>query len=404
MSFYLESNNKKDCFNCSACCTVCPKDCIKMVYNEKDGYYYPKKDIKECINCGLCEKVCINLNNKNLQQNIKKAYILKNKDDKVRLKSSSGGISDILMKYVIENNGVVYGAKYSDDMEVIHTRAETVLECEKFKTSKYVKSNLKETFKEIKKDLNDNKLILFTGTPCQVAGLKSILTEKQLRKVILCEIMCDSTASPLLFKKFINYLEKKYNSRIVNFNFRGKDEKTKIKIGIVYLENGRVIKLPANKINPYSDYMQIFGCGYSAPYSCMNCKFEHTNERVSDFTIGDYWGRKEIIPDDNKGLSFILINSMKGIELFDNYIKNKVICEEVDIIEALDRNHIKNKSVILKKDEFYDDLPLMDFYNLKKKYVSKYRLRTFVGKMIPKELKDKVKRILIGHNGDFNGK
>lgn len=395
MNFYIETNNKYDCFNCTACSAICPNNCIKMIQNKDDGYYYPQKDNSKCIECGLCKKVCINLNNNNIKQKIKKAYVLKNKDDKVRVISSSGGISDILMRYVIENNGIVYGVKYNEKMEVIHSKANSILECEEFKTSKYVKSNLKKVYLEVKNDLKEQKLILFTGTPCQVAGLKSFLSEKELENVILCEIMCDSAASPLLFKKFIQHLEEKYKGKIVKFNFRGKNGKDETKIGIIYFEDGRIIKLPANRINPYSDYMQIFGCGYSAPYSCMNCKFEDITERVSDFTIGDYWGRKVFIKNDNKGISFMLINSEKGLKIFDDVIKDKVIYEEVSVEEALDRNHVKNKSVILKKDDFYHDLSLMNFNQLKKKYVSKYRLRTMFTKMIPGDIKDKIKKSLV---------
>lgn len=396
MSFYLESCDKRDCFNCTACATICPQKCIEMKFDKKDGYIYPQVEKSRCVNCGMCKKVCINVNNERMQNKIKNAYILYNKDEKTRKNSSSGGISSILMEITIRNNGVVYGACYDKNLNVIHSRAETIEDCEKFKTSKYVRSNIGNIYSQVIKDLSNGRTVLFTGTPCQIAGLKSIAEIKKLDKnLLLCEIMCDSVASPVLFEKFRNQVEKKYNKEIKNINFRSKQNGAHTKSMEITFKDEEKIILPLNKNNLYSEYMQIFGCGLSAPESCSNCQFEHTNERISDFTIGDYWGRKEILEDDNKGISLMLVNSEKGKEIFQREIKERVIYQDVEPLVALNNNHIEPKKNILGKEKFMKDLPLLTFDELAKKYVRKFRWRTKLGKLMPKKLKENIKKIIV---------
>ena len=381
MSFYIKTNKKIDCFNCTACAVACPVQCIEMKKDEKDGYIYPVVDMERCIHCGKCERVCINLCHNTLQNNIKKSYVLYNKNEQVRAKSASGGISSILMEYVINKKGVVYGAAYNEELVVQHFRATTLEECEKFKTSKYVRSDILGIYEQVTEDLKNDKTVLFTGTPCQIAGIKSILSKKLQEKLVLCEIICDSVASPLLFEKFKNEVEKKYNSKIKKINFRSKENGADNMSMKIEFENNESVVLSHKLENIYSEYMQIFGRGLSAPESCKNCKFEHIHERTSDFTIGDYWGKQEFLKDDNKGMSFILLNTEKSIKIFEEYIKDKVGCKQVEIMEALNNNHIQNKSIILNKEEFMEDLPNLSFEELSKKYVRKYRWRTKLGKI-----------------------
>ena len=396
MSFYLESGKKSDCYNCTACATVCPKQCITMEKDEKDGYIYPKIDKTKCIECGRCKQVCINLKSQELQNKIQKALVLYNRDSKTRSTSASGGISHILMEYIIENDGVVYGASYDKNLKVVHTRATTIEECEKYKTSKYVRSDIQNIYKQVIQDLEKGKKVLFTGTPCQIAGLKSVVSEKLQAELILCEIMCDCVASPILFEKFKKQIEKKYQSKIKTINFRSKECGAHNKTMKIEFINGEEILLKQKEQNLYSEYMQIFGCGMSAPECCTKCELEHINERTADFTIGDYWGKKEILKDDNQGISLLLINSKKAEKIFETYIKDKVNYQQVEILQALDSNHQQHKGVILNKREFMEDLPRLSFEELAQKYVRKYRWRTNLGKMIPKSMKEKLKKIIKG--------
>jgi len=395
MSFYLESKDKKDCFNCTACSAICPKNCITMERNLKDGYIYPKIDKEKCINCGRCKNVCIKLNNRELQNNIKHAYVLYNKNEEVRKSSASGGISSLLMEYVIEKNGTVYGAAYDSNLVVCHIRATTLEECEKFKTSKYVRSSIEGVYKQVLEDLNAGRLVLFTGTPCQIAGLKSItLNTKLQEKLILCEIMCDCVASPILFEKYKTAIENKYGKKIEKINFRSKENGAHNKSMKIKFEDNSEVILPHKSQNLYSEYMQIFGCGLSAPISCSSCEFEHTNERISDFTIGDYWGKNEILKDDNKGISLMLVSTEKANKIFNEYIKDKIAFEEVEVMQALDNNHVKPKTNILNKTSFMEDLPRLSFNELSDKYVKRYRWRTKIAKILPKGMKEKIKEII----------
>lgn len=395
MSFYLESNKKIDCFNCTACATVCPKKCITMKKDEKDGYIYPVIDKKECVNCGKCKKVCINLNNSNLQNDIKKSYILYNTNEEIRKTSSSGGISTLLIEYVLSQNGVIYGAAYNEKLIVQHFRATTIEECEKFKTSKYVRSDISGIYQQVINDLKNGNMVLFTGTPCQIAGIKSIVGKNLQEKLILCEIICDCVASPILFEKFKKDVEKKYNSKIKKINFRSKENGADNMSMKIEFQDNKIVLLSHKSENLYSEYMQMFGRGLSAPESCAKCEFEHTDERTSDFTIGDYWGKRKFIKDDNRGISFILLNTKKAVEIFEKYIKDKVEYKEVEILEALNNNHIENKKVILNKEEFMKDLPNLSFEELSKKYIRKYRWRTKLGKILPKSFKEKIKQMII---------
>lgn len=395
MATYLTNHKKRDCYHCTACASVCPVHCIEMKKDE-EGYLYPEIDEERCIHCHKCEQICIKEHSEKNKNKIEKAYVLYNKNQGVRAKSASGGISHMLMEYVIKNNGVVYGVAYNEKLEVSHMRATDLEECERFKTSKYVNSNIKDIYLQVLEDLQKNVIVLFIGTPCQVAGLKAVVPSSKSDNLLLCEIMCDSVASPILFDKFKQHIEKKYKGKIKNINFRAKDKGAHNKsMKIDFYDREPILMLSSDLRSDYANYMQIFGCGMSAPLSCTECQYEETDKRVSDFTIGDYWGKKEILEDDNKGLSLLLLNSEKAVKIFEEELKDKTICQEVLPMEALDNNHIKPKMKFIKRENFMQDLNHMTFEQLVAKYVEKYRWRTALGKILPKSLKEKVKKMLI---------
>lgn len=397
MSCYFISNDKKDCFNCGACAVMCPMKAISMKKDEF-GYFFPYIDKEKCISCEKCKNKCINVDRNNLINKTIKSYVIKNKNNEVRQKSASGGISSILMDYIIEKKGVVYGVGYSSDLEVIHKRATSLEECEDFKTSKYVKSIMHQCYSNILCDLKKGRYVLFTGTPCQIAGIKEVIPSKYEKKLVLCEIMCDAVASPVLFEKFKHYIRKKYNKEILHINFRSKKNGAhNMSMEILFNDDTNVI-LPIKEKNEFADYMQIYGCGLSAPYSCLNCEFENLDERIADFTIGDYWGKKEIIYDDNLGISLLFLNTVKAVEIFDSYIKSKVFYEETTVLQSLDNNHKEHKSNVLNKENFMEDLKKDDFEVLVKKYVDKYAWRTKLGKVLPSNMKNYIKKIIYKNN------
>ena len=204
-------SEKKDCSGCNACFHICPKNAIDMVDDEK-GFKYPKVDDRKCIECNKCIKVCP------LKKNLEKidqigVYAIKNKNEEIRLKSSSGGFFNELCEYVINNEGYVFGAAYDENFDVYHMGTNDLKESQKFKGSKYVKSDINDTYVEVKEFLKKDKLVLYSGTPCQIHGLKSYLGKINQDKLITCDNVCHGTPSPKIFKEYkkTNITDKKNN-------------------------------------------------------------------------------------------------------------------------------------------------------------------------------------------------
>ena len=207
--------NKEDCCGCSACLSICPKHAIYMKHDEK-GYLYPEIRKDSCVNCGLCEKVCP-LKDKEKNKKFEKiAYGVKNKDEHERAKSSSGGVFVEVAKYILNNDGVVYGVEMNNDFQVKHGRATTIEDARKFQGSKYVQSDKHSIFCMVQKDLKEGKEVLFTGTPCEVAGLKKYL-RKEYDNLYTLDLICHGVPSSELLNAFLKGKEKYYNI-MVNFS------------------------------------------------------------------------------------------------------------------------------------------------------------------------------------------
>lgn len=218
----IKTNDKKDCCGCSACVQRCPKQCISL-YEDEEGFLYPRVDKTVCIDCGLCEKVCPVLNQSEGHEPIA-VYAAKNPNEEIRMQSSSGGIFTMLAERIIDEGGVVFGACWDKDWNVVHDYAESKEDIAKFRGSKYVQSNIGETFKQTETFLIEGRKVLFSGTPCQIAGLKHFLL-KDYDNLLTIEIICHSVPSPGVWKK---YLTEELNSNgltigdIQQINFRDK--------------------------------------------------------------------------------------------------------------------------------------------------------------------------------------
>lgn len=309
---------KSECCGCYACSNICPKQCIYMKV-DNEGFWYPKIDEDLCINCNLCEKVCPVIKNIDKKDFKSTAYACKNKDEKVRLISSSGGIFSNLCEYVIENNGVVFGAGFNDKFEVEHMKATTIKECEKLRGSKYVQSKIGNTYSEARKYLNEGKLVLFTGTQCQIKGLNLYL-RKEYDNLIAVDIICHGVPSPLVFDTYLINLRKEYDSCIDKVSFRNKSKgwktfsyETKFKNGSQYI-----------KLFKEDTFMKGFLQNLYLRPSCYTCKAKNFTNK-SDISLADFWGVQNIHEefDDDKGVSLVLVNSKKGeviLANLDNYI------------------------------------------------------------------------------------
>ena len=214
MNNYFETYNKKDCNGCGVCTLKCPKNAIKMEVDE-EGFLYPVIDKEKCINCGLCKRICPN--NPEEKNNNSKTYIAYNLDKEEKKKSSSGGMFAPIAKWVINHNGVVFGVTFNEKLEAYHTYVDNIEDIVKFQGSKYVRSDLKDSYKKAEEFLKEGKYVLFTGTPCQCQGIRAYMQNKY-DKLITCEIVCHANPSPKVFKMYVKNLELKYNSLLCKRN------------------------------------------------------------------------------------------------------------------------------------------------------------------------------------------
>ncbi len=349
---FVKIEEKDLCCGCTACYSVCPKNAIKMV-RDNEGFLYPEVDKEKCVNCGMCKKVCPILNKAKLNEFKPKAYLFQNSNEEIRKDSTSGGIFTAIGEFVIKNNGIVYGASFDDNFVVNHIGIESADDLSKFRKSKYVQSNQNNCFKEIKQYLDSGKLVCYSGTPCQVGGLKSYL-RKDYENLILVDIMCHSVPSPLVFEKYKGYILKKMNAnKILNINFRDKN-KYGYKYSMMTVETDNGIYSQGIDTDPY---LRAFFSDVSVRPSCYNCHFK-TMKRVSDLTIWDCFNINEIDKsfDDDKGTTRILVQSEKGEKLLENL--DNVRLKELDINIATKKVKEMTNSVNYnnKRKEFFENI------------------------------------------------
>lgn len=361
----IQITNKADCCGCTACASVCAHHAISM---EPDalGFLYPKVDTEKCTNCGLCEKVCAFNSNYDKSLNLTQplAYAARHKDMKEVETSRSGAAFIAISDYVLDNGGVVYGAGYTDHFRVIHKRATTKQERDEFKGSKYVQSDLNHVFLQIKKDLKDGLTVLFSGTPCQTAGLNSFIGKKLREHLILVDIVCHGVPSPYIWKDYIAYLEKKYKDSICQVNFRDKQ----LFGWTAHHETFKFSNIMREKLIPKS-FTYLFHEHIMFRLSCGVCPYTNTR-RPSDITIADFWGWEKTDPNintDDKGVSLILINTKKGNMIFDS-IKSQMITIPAKLEDCLQPNLQHPSAIHPKRMQFEHDYQRKGFSYIMRKY------------------------------------
>ena len=338
----------KDCCGCTACASICAHDAIKMGPDTL-GFLFPKVDTTICVECGLCEQVCAFNDNYDIADNFQqpKVYGARHKNIGEVETSRSGAVFIAISDRILESGGVVYGAGFSDHFRVVHKRAATKEERNEFKGSKYVQSDLVGVFRQIKKDLKDGLTVLFSGTPCQTAGLSSYLGKSLRNNLFLVDIICHGVPGPYLWRDYIRYLEKKQEDEIVEVNFRDKQE-----FGWhAHHETFRFKSDDKKKWFPNGFYKSIM-----FRQSCGNCHFCNT-KRPSDITIGDFWGWDKLnsnINIDKKGLNLLLINTDKGKDMFYSVQeKLNVIAVNSDIY--MQPNLVAPTRIHKKRNKFEQD-------------------------------------------------
>lgn len=341
----IQVKDKSDCCGCTACASIYPKDAITM---EPDtlGFKYPKVDLSKCIDCGLCEKVCAFNDNYDKSLNLKEPeiYAARHKDMHEIETSRSGAAFIAISDYILENGGIVYGVGYKDHFRVAHKRATTKEERNEFKGSKYVQSDLDEIFRKVKEDLKQGNTVLFSGTPCQTAGLNSYIGKKLRENLILVDIVCHGVPGPYMWRDYLDYLEKKQGSKICWVNFRDKQEYG----WAAHKETFKFVKGEGKMSFTYLFYQHSM-----FRHSCGKCHFANT-QRPSDITIADFWGWEKTDPEfnkDNKGVSLVLVNTEKGRKLFEEASKDlNVIPAKLE--DCMQPNLVKPSPINKKRDIF----------------------------------------------------
>ena len=364
----IKITDKKNCSGCKACYNICPKNCIEMNKDE-EGFWYPKVDEAKCVNCGLCEKVCpeINIYKSDSASKAPACLAAWNKDKSTRENSSSGGVFTSIAEWILNNDGVVFGAGYDNAHNVMHKEVLKIEDLKELRGSKYVQSDIKDTYKSAKQHLDNGKKVLFTGTPCQIAGLYNFL-QKDYTEVYTCDIVCHGVPSPIVFQKYKQNLEDTYNSKLQRITFRNKKNGWKSYCVAIQFENGSEYSKPFTQ----DAYMKGFLRNYYLRPSCYKCSYAKL-PRVSDITLGDFWGIASKYPelDDDGGTSLLLINTDKGKAMLKG-CKNNIQQHKCDLQVAIDGNPslISSVKVPKQRGKFFNDLQSKDFDYMIKKYMS----------------------------------
>lgn len=379
----LQLTDKQDCCGCHACVSVCVRQCISM-QEDNEGFLYPVVDEGTCTDCGLCEKVCPVINQDEPRKPLK-VYAAKNKDEEIRKQSSSGGIFTPLAESVIRDGGVVFGAKFDKDWNVIHAWTDTIEGIADFRGSKYVQSTIGDAYREAREFLKQGRKVLFSGTPCQIAGLRKFLL-KEYGNLLAVDVVCHGVPSPLVWRKYLEETREKLRAKrdagkntvssslmdlpvITGISFRDKTHGWK-KYGFrlryaAFKAAKNSIPVPANDsertlLQPFPDnvFMKGFLSNFYLRPSCYACS-SRTGKSGSDITIADFWGVQNYYPefDDDRGVGLVLVNTDRGRKAYEQV---NAISLEATYEQGLNQNPCIEHSVPRTKHvkAFWDNFSL----------------------------------------------
>lgn len=323
------------CYGCQACQQVCNHHAIQMVSNE-EGFLYPIIDSDKCVDCGLCTKVCpTQISNISPLFNTtpETVYAAWEKQINNRLESASGGAFYAIASEFINNGGVVYGVTYDSNLLARHLRIDNLSELKKTRGSKYMQSDINTTYRQAKEDLIKGLPVLFSGTPCQIAGLKLFL-RKEYSNLFTVDLVCHGVPSPALFKEHVAWIEKKYGKKLVDFKFRGKNKSGwRSYVKYVFEDNSTV-----SSFLGVDYYSHAFHLGYFNRPSCFECEFSK-NQRIGDITLSDFWNGEKFshtLKRQRKyGFNLIMCNTLNGQKLLES-VREHLELLEMPVQAAID--------------------------------------------------------------------
>ena len=326
----IRISNKKNCSGCSACASICPYGCIAMI-EDNEGFLYPKIDGKTCVNCGLCDKTCHELHPYEKKEYLD-VYAAINNNEFIRLKSSSGGLFTSLAEYTISKDGIVFGAKFDDSWQVVIDYTDTMDGITAFVGSKYVQSRTSTAYKDAEKFLKNGREVLFTGTPCQIAGLKHFL-RREYENLTTVDFICHGTPSPKVWGRYLKENVLNEYGDVKNIFFRDKSQEGWDRYHFtVQYEDRKENKITSSYFGD-NHYMKAFLSNMSLRPSCYQCMAKGGCSN-SDLTIGDFWGINNVCSsfNDNKGVCIVIVNTTKGDRLLDSILGIKKIKVESDFV------------------------------------------------------------------------
>ncbi len=373
-------NEKKDCCGCWSCANICPKHCIEMVEDE-EGFRYPKVDQTLCVDCGLCEKACpvINADTQDIPFE-QQGWLVQHKDEQVRQESTSGGAFTAIASYVIGKGGVVFGAGYGKGtFIVVHQSAENIEDLSIFRNSKYSQSEIGDCYNQILQYLKDGRLVLFSGTPCQIEGLKCYLRGKKYDNLILQDLVCHAIPSPAIFRAYIAVQQQLLGGEFKNVLFRDKYYGYHYSSFSIYNKDKN---RDYHKGVDTNAYLRAFFDNLSDRPSCYDCRFKK-RYRKSDITLWDCFPIEKFTGKlDGKGTTRVLVHTTKGTEIINAAMKDlNAVAVNPDLLTEGVREMFKSVPLNPKRTMFFDDFNKMDSVAFFKKWFPitlKVRLNSFV--------------------------
>ncbi len=362
--------DKQLCCGCSACANACPKSCIEM-QQDSEGFLYPHINESQCIQCNLCERVCPIRQSRQSDENpAQRGYVFRHPSKDTKALSSSGGFFPALAEEIIRSGGIVYGAAFDSEWNVAHTDAVNTNELKRLQGSKYVESRIGDTFRTIKQQLTEGKTVLFSGTPCQTAGLLSYL-QKSYNNLYTMDIVCHAVPSPLIFQQYMSVQKTKYNDQIASVNFRDK-RSYGYKYSTMSLSDKKNQMLYSRGIDT-DEFTRAFFSDICDRPSCYACHFKG-RYHVSDFTVWDCFDIYRFDPtwDDDLGTSSVLANTDKAAALLEK-IGQESTLKEVDADALTKDTHYMFHSVRMhpKRKQFFTDAQQLPAEELFRNYFSR---------------------------------